>query len=89
MFQQGKLSGKAGERGTPFSIPGDWMSWSTCRLSDYQPLQDGFGVEAAGVFFFAFGAFLAFSAFRAFSVFNAFRTFSFAQTSEKCGKLPI
>ena len=54
-----------------------WRGWSTCRLSDCQPLQDGFGVESAGC------CFLAFSAFRDSNA------FSFAQTSVKCGELPI
>ena len=33
-------------------LPCLWLY--SCRLSDYQPLHDGFGVEAAGVFFLAF-----------------------------------
>ena len=64
----------------------------SCRLSDYQPLQDSLGVEAAGVFFLAFRAFLASNTFRAFknlqSVQRTFKAFSFTQSSKKCGELP-
>ena len=44
----------------------------------YQPLQDGLGVEAAGVFFLVFSAFCAFRVFRASRASRASRAFSFA-----------
>ena len=69
-----------------------WRGWSTCRLSDCQPLQDGFGVESIGGWFRAFSFFHTLSAFnafrtcRAFIAFKVFTAFSFTQNSIKMWK---